>query len=63
MTGTAAEVTPLRSVDRIPVGNGSRGPVTKALQDAFFGIVEGTSDDTHDWLTPVPSFEQVPAAG
>ena len=63
MTGTAAEVTPLRSVDRIPVGNGGRGPITKALQDAFFGIVEGTSEDTHGWLTPVPRFESVPAAG
>ncbi|MEZ4830499.1 MAG: branched-chain amino acid transaminase [Caldilineaceae bacterium] len=39
-TGTAAEITPVRSVDRMPVGDGKRGPVTKAVQDVFFGIVE-----------------------
>jgi branched-chain amino acid aminotransferase len=52
-TGTAAEITPVRSVDRIPVGNGSRGPVTKQLQDEFFGITSGGIPDRHNWLTPV----------
>jgi len=54
-TGTAAEVTPVRSIDRIPVGKGSRGPITEKLQHAFFELVEGRSPDTHGWLTPVPS--------
>ena len=52
-TGTAAEVTPVRSVDRIPVGAGKRGPITEKLQKEFFGIVEGTKPDVHGWLTPV----------
>ncbi len=53
-TGTAAEVTPVRSVDRIPVGAGRRGPVTEQLQKAFFDIVEGRVEDRFGWLTPVP---------
>ena len=53
-TGTAAEITPIRSVDHIPVGNGKRGPITERLQREFFGIVEGTLPDRHGWLTPVP---------
>src|ERR1700744_5630140 len=52
-TGTAAEVTHLRSVDRILVGDGTMGPITKALHDEFFGIVNGTKPDRHNWLTPV----------
>jgi branched-chain amino acid aminotransferase len=52
-TGTAAEVTHLRSVDRILVGDGTMGPVTRALHDEFFGIVNGTRPDRHGWLTPV----------
>jgi branched-chain amino acid aminotransferase len=52
-TGTAAEVTPVRSVDRIPVGAGKRGPITERLQKEFFGIVEGKKPDVHGWLTPV----------
>ena len=52
-TGTAAEVTPVRSVDGIKVGSGSRGPITKAIQDEFFGITEGRLPDRHGWLTPV----------
>jgi branched-chain amino acid aminotransferase len=51
--GTAAEVTPIRSVDKIKVGAGSRGPVTEALQRAFFDIVNGAVPDTHGWLTYV----------
>lgn len=53
MTGTAAEVTPVRSVDRIPIGRGARGEVTRALQEDFFGIVRGERPDRHGWLTPV----------
>jgi len=52
-TGTAAEVTHLRSVDRILVGDGTMGPITKLLHDEFFGIVNGTRPDRHNWLTPV----------
>src|SRR6267143_1876164 len=52
-TGTAAEITPLRSVDRIKVGKGSRGPLTKALQEEFFAILTGSRPDRHNWLTPV----------
>src|SRR5271166_4140847 len=52
-SGTAAEITPIRSVDRIVVGKGSRGPVTEKLQKAFFGIVHGDAPDQFGWLTPV----------
>lgn len=53
MTGTAAEVTPVRSIDKIVVGKGSRGNITKKIQDAFFSVVDGTVEDKHHWLTPV----------
>jgi branched-chain amino acid aminotransferase len=53
-TGTAAEITPVRSVDRQPIGPGRRGPITRRLQDEFFGITEGRIPDRHGWLTPVP---------
>ena len=53
-TGTAAEITPIRSVDKIKVGNGEPGPITKAIQKEFFGIVEGTLPDRHKWFTAVP---------
>ncbi len=52
-TGTAAEITPIRSVDRMPVGEGRRGPVTQAIQQQFFGVVEGELEDRYGWLTPV----------
>lgn len=52
--GTAVEVTPIRSVDRIPIGPGRRGPMTEALQQRFFQIVRGDAPDTHNWLLPVP---------
>src|SRR5262249_20615566 len=51
--GTAAEVTPIRSVDKIRVGNGRPGPVTEALQRAFFDVINGRVPDTHHWLTYV----------
>jgi branched-chain amino acid aminotransferase len=52
-TGTAAEVTHLRSVDRILVGDGTMGPVTTALHEEFFALVNGLKPDRHNWLTPV----------
>src|SRR5439155_375998 len=52
-SGTAAEVTPVRSVDHIQVGKGRRGPITEKIQAEFFGLVEGKKKDTHGWLTPV----------
>jgi branched-chain amino acid aminotransferase len=51
--GTAAEVTPIRSVDKQRVGAGTRGPITKALQQAFFDVINGEVPDTHGWLTYV----------
>jgi branched-chain amino acid aminotransferase len=53
-TGTAAEITPIRSVDRIPVGNGARGPVTERLQKDFFALLEGEAEDRYGWMTPLP---------
>ncbi|HEX3050371.1 MAG TPA: branched-chain amino acid transaminase [Aggregatilineaceae bacterium] len=53
LTGTAAEITPVRSVDRIQVGKGERGPITKRIQDHFFGITSGKMPDRFGWLTPV----------
>jgi len=52
-TGTAAEITPIRSIDRITIGAGRRGPVTEKLQEMFFGIASGKIEDRHGWLTPV----------
>ena len=52
-TGTAAEISPIRSVDKIAIGNGTRGPVTAALQQRFFDLVNGQVPATHDWLTRV----------
>lgn len=53
MTGTAAEICPVRSVDRIAVGSGRRGPITQRLQEQFFDIALGRIADRHRWLTPV----------
>jgi branched-chain amino acid aminotransferase len=53
-TGTAAEITPVRSVDRIPVGTGGRGPITERLQKDFFALLEGEAEDRYGWLTPLP---------
>jgi branched-chain amino acid aminotransferase len=52
-TGTAAEITPVRSVDRVAVGAGRRGPVTARVQEMFFGITAGRLPDRHGWLTHV----------
>jgi len=61
--GTAVEITPIRSVDKIQVGPGRRGPVTTALQKAFFDYINGVVPDRHDWLLPVviPKAAPVPA--
>lgn len=50
MTGTAAEVTPIRSIDGIEVGNGGRGPITEEIQSAFFGLFNGETEDKYGWL-------------
>ncbi len=52
-TGTAAEVTPIRTVDRLPVGKGGVGPLTRALQQRYLDTVKGRLPDTHGWLTRV----------
>jgi branched-chain amino acid aminotransferase len=52
-TGSAAEVTPIRTIDKIPIGEGKAGPITKKLQKTFFEIVEGKIEDKHGWLTKV----------
>ena len=51
--GTAAEVTPIRSIDKIKIGSGRRGSVTEALQRAFFQVINGEVPDRHGWLTYV----------
>lgn len=53
LTGSAAEVTPVRSVDKIPVGEGRRGPVTERIQQAFFGLFDGSTTDQWGWLEAV----------
>jgi branched-chain amino acid aminotransferase len=58
-SGTAAEITPIRSVDRIVVGKGKRGPVAEELQHAFFGVINGTRPDEHGWLSPVYAAQAV----
>jgi branched-chain amino acid aminotransferase len=49
--GTAVEITPIRSIDKIQIGNGRRGPITEAIQRTFFDIINGKAPDTHGWLT------------
>ena len=62
-TGTAAEITPIRSVDRIEIGDGKRGPITKLLQDAFFGLFSGETEDTEGWLEGLDAQPVAAAAG
>jgi branched-chain amino acid aminotransferase len=52
-TGSAAEITPIRSVDKITIGKGRRGPVVKRLQDEFFAYINGEREDKYNWLTYV----------
>jgi branched-chain amino acid aminotransferase len=62
-SGTAAEVQPIRSIDRIMIGDGSTGEITKKIADEFFGIANGLKPDRFGWLTPVKvtAAETVPA--
>ncbi len=53
LTGTAAEITPVRSVDGLAVGAGGRGPITKRIQEAFFGLFDGSTADRWGWLDSV----------
>ena len=50
-TGTAAEVTPIRSIDHRPIGAGKRGPISEKLQTTFFDVVEAKSEDKYNWLS------------
>jgi branched-chain amino acid aminotransferase len=59
-TGTAAEVTPIRSVDKIKVGKGGVGPITKAIQKEFYALVRGEKADRYGWLTAVPVSSKQP---
>jgi branched-chain amino acid aminotransferase len=60
-TGTAAEVSPIRSVDKIKIGAGHRGPITEKIQKRFFDIVDGSAKDEFGWLMPVSGVrEKVP---
>ncbi len=52
-TGSAAEVTPIRSIDKITIGEGKAGPITRKIQKYFFDIIEGRIEDKHNWLTKV----------
>ncbi|MGB7130954.1 MAG: branched-chain-amino-acid transaminase, partial [Candidatus Sulfotelmatobacter sp.] len=61
-TGTAAEITAIRSVDKIKVGKGMMGPITRAIQKEFYSLVRGEKDDRHGWLTPVPVRSKQPVA-
>ncbi len=58
-TGSAAEVSPIRSIDKIKIGSGSRGPITEKLQSYFFKYIKGEVEDKYNWLTPVPKPESV----
>jgi len=60
--GTASEITPVRSIDKIDVNKGITGPITLALQRDFFGIVNGTMPDRHDWFSRVSVKEKHPVA-
>ena len=59
-SGTAAEITPIRSVDKITVGHGIAGPITKTIRKEFYAIVNGTAEDRFGWLTPVPVKQKQP---
>ncbi len=61
-TGTAAEITPITTIDRIQVGDGRVGPITKRLQAAFFDIIEGRARDRHGWLFPIAAAGKVQRA-
>ena len=56
-TGTAAEITPIRSVDDIEIGNGGCGPVTAKMQKTFFGLFDGSTEDRFGWLEPIAAID------
>ena len=60
-TGTAAEITPVRSIDKIAIGDGQRGPVAATIQRRFFDVINGRVPDTHGWLTFVDGGAAQPA--
>jgi branched-chain amino acid aminotransferase len=62
-SGTAAEVTPIRSIDRISIGNGGRGPITEKIQQRFFEIVKGETEDRFGWLTFVTGVRETVPVG
>ncbi|MCD6193403.1 MAG: branched-chain amino acid transaminase [Candidatus Aminicenantes bacterium] len=53
-TGTAAEITPIKSIDKIPIGQGKRGPITTKIQQRFYAYINGQEEDRHQWLTYIP---------
>lgn len=59
-TGTAAEISPVRSIDKISVGSGLRGPITEVIQNRFFDVINGRNPDTHGWLTYVYTEDKAP---
>jgi branched-chain amino acid aminotransferase len=59
-TGTAAEISPVRSIDKISVGSGLRGPITEVIQNRFFDVINGRNPDTHGWLTYVYAEDKGP---
>src|SRR3954468_9152312 len=61
-TGTAAEITPIRSVDRIPIGSGKPGVITMEIQREYMGLATGQLEDRYGWLTPVPPRNAMTAA-
>jgi len=61
-SGTAAEITPIRSIDKIQIGKGVRGPVAEKLQKEFFAIINGTKHDRHNWLSAVNAPKPVAVA-
>jgi branched-chain amino acid aminotransferase len=61
--GTAVEITPIKSVDKIAIGNGRRGPITEAIQQSFFDIINGRVEDKHAWLEYVYDGEPRLAVG
>jgi len=62
LTGTAAEITPVRSVDKISVGKGTIGPITKSIQKEFYAIIRGERPDRFQWLTQVPVGSKQPVS-
>ncbi len=58
-TGSAAEITPISEIDKIQIGSGKCGPITKQIQKALFDILQGRAEDKYNWLTYVPEYKKV----